>query len=114
MIVEDVHWARAPLLRTLAQVVNAILECPVTLVITSRVEGDPLDGVWRAAVAGIPLTTVDLSLLRAEDARAICETVTDDPDTVAGFVSRAGGNPLFLEQLLRHANEGHEKVPGTI
>ena len=115
LIVEDVHWARPPLLRTLAQVVNAILECPVTLVITSRVEGDPLDGVWRAAVAGIPLTTVDLSLLRAEDARAICETVTDDPDAVAGFVSRAGGNPLFLEQLLRHANEGpDEKVPGTI
>ena len=115
LIVEDVHWARPPLLRTLAQVANAISERAAILVITSRIEGDPLDRFWRATVAGIPLTTIDLSPLRSEDARTICEAVVDDPGAVSGLISRAGGNPLFLEQLLRHANEAEgESVPGTI
>ncbi len=115
LIVEDVHWARPPLLQTLVQVANAISERAAILVITSRIEGDPLDRFWRATVAGIPLTTIDLSPLRSEDARTICEAVTDDPGAVSSLVSRAGGNPLFLEQLLRHANEAEgESVPGTI
>jgi class 3 adenylate cyclase/tetratricopeptide (TPR) repeat protein len=115
LILEDVHWARPPLLRALAEVAQAIPERPAILVITSRIEGDPLDRFWRASVAGIPLTTVDLSPLRAEDARAICAAVVDNPEAVSGLVSRAGGNPLFLEQLLRHANEAEgESVPGTI
>jgi hypothetical protein len=69
----------------------------------------------RATVAGIPLTTVDLSPLRVEDARTICEAVVNDPEVVSGVMSRAGGNPLFLEQLLHHVNEGErDSVPGTI
>jgi class 3 adenylate cyclase/tetratricopeptide (TPR) repeat protein len=115
LIVEDVHWARPPLLRALAQVAHAISERSAIIVITSRIEGDPLDRFWRASVAGIPLTTVDLSPLRAEDARTICAAIVDDPEAVSGLVSRAGGNPLFLEQLLRHANDAEgESVPGTI
>jgi class 3 adenylate cyclase/tetratricopeptide (TPR) repeat protein len=115
LIVEDVHWALPPLLRTLAQVANAISERAAILVITSRIEGDPLDRFWRATVAGIPLTTIDLSPLRPEDARTICEAVVDDPGAVSGLISRAGGNPLFLEQLLRHVNEAEgESVPGSI
>ena len=115
LIVEDVHWARPPLLRTLAEVATAIPDRSAILVITSRIEGDPLDRFWRASVAGIPLTTVDLSPLRAEDARTICAAIVDNPEAVSGLVSRAGGNPLFLEQLLRHANEAEgESVPGSI
>jgi len=115
LIVEDVHWARPPLLRALAQVAQAISERSAVIVITSRIEGDPLDRFWRASVAGIPLTTVDLSPLRAEDARTICAALVDDPEAVSSLISRAGGNPLFLEQLLRHANEIEgESIPGNI
>jgi class 3 adenylate cyclase len=85
LIVEDVHWARPPLLRALAQVAHAISERSAIIVITSRIEGDPLDRFWRASVAGIPLTTVDLSPLRAEDARAICAGMVDDPEAVSGL-----------------------------
>ena len=31
------------------------------------------------------------------------------PERYPGLISRAGGNPLFLEQLLRHVNEGEAR-----
>ncbi|HSR72193.1 MAG TPA: adenylate/guanylate cyclase domain-containing protein, partial [Kiloniellales bacterium] len=115
LIVEDVHWARPPLLRNIAHLARAIEECRAILVVTTRVEGDPLDRAWRATLGGTPVTTVDLSPLRAEEARRICENAIDDPGLIARFIERAGGNPLFLEQLLRHSHEqAGAGVPGTI
>jgi class 3 adenylate cyclase/tetratricopeptide (TPR) repeat protein len=115
LIVEDVHWAKAPLLRALACVARAVAACPAILVVTTRIEGDPLDKSWRAGIGGTPLTTVDLGPLPAEDARQLCVAEGADPAAVAPLIERAGGNPLFLEQLLRHAGEGDaSKVPGTI
>ena len=115
LLVEDVHWARPPLLRALAQMAQAIADRRAILVITSRVESDPLDRSWRANTAGVPFITVDLSPLRVDDARAICELLINDPDTIDRLVSRAGGNPLFLEQLLHHSQESDvDVVPGSI
>ena len=115
LIVEDVHWAKPPMLRALAQMAQAISNHHAILLITTRVEGDPLDRSWRASVSGTPIITMDLSPLRIEEARAFCQASTDDPEMVDLLVSRAGGNPLFLEQLLRHSRDGEASdVPGTI
>ena len=114
-IVEDVHWAKPPVLRALAQMARAAMPHPAILLITTRIEGDPLDRSWRISISGTPTVTIDLGPLRTEDARAFCEPSTDDPELVDSLVARAGGNPLFLEQLLRHPrDESASEVPGTI
>ncbi|MEQ9813153.1 MAG: adenylate/guanylate cyclase domain-containing protein [Azospirillaceae bacterium] len=115
LIVEDVHWAKPPLLRALAHMAQAIRDLSAILLVTTRVEGDPVDRAWRALAAGPSFMTLDLTPLRAEEARQVCESTLADAPLIEGLVERAGGNPLFLEQLLRHARSGDpDSVPGTI
>ena len=83
---------------------------------TSRIEGDPLDQAWRAAIGGSPLLTIDLGPLRPEEAMALAGAYLDaSRDFAERCVERAAGNPLFLEQLLRHAEgERRRGVPGSV
>ncbi len=91
-------------------------ECPALLVMTSRIEGDPLDREWRGDTAGAPLITIDLGPLRREEALTLAERVLRQRRSVCErCVDRAAGNPLFLEQLLRHAEESAEAgIPGSV
>ena len=52
LVVEDVHWADPPTLESLATLTQTIAGCPALLVMTSRIEGDPLDHAWRSHTAG--------------------------------------------------------------
>jgi tetratricopeptide (TPR) repeat protein len=59
---------------------------------------------------------MDLGPLHDEDARAMADAlVRTSADSVERCVARAAGNPLFLEQLLRHAEESADTgVPGSV
>ena len=93
----------------------ATAEGPALLVMTSRVEGDPLDGAWRQA-AGTALITVDLAPLREDEALSLAGEFVDSATSFAlNCIARAEGNPLFLEQLLRNADDAEgEEVPGSV
>jgi tetratricopeptide (TPR) repeat protein len=115
--VEDVHWADALTLQQLAAIAAALRRVPALLVLTTRVEGDPLDSSWRMSAGGTPLMTVDVGPLPPEEAAVLAGTFTDAAGSVASAcIERAGGNPLFLEQLLRHATEGADAdaIPASI
>ena len=114
--VEDVHWADPLTLGHLASLAGAVNECAAILVLTSRVESDPLDDAWRASVRGSAFLTLDLGPLREDDALALAGGFTDaSRQFVRDCVARAEGNPLFLEQLLRSAEEsGQDNIPGSI
>jgi class 3 adenylate cyclase/tetratricopeptide (TPR) repeat protein len=116
VIVEDVHWADPVTLTQLASMTAAVADCPAMLVMTSRVEGDPLDQAWRSTTRGSPLMTIDLGPLREEDAIVLAGTFVDSTDPYAkSCIERAEGNPLFLEQLLRNAEEhGEGDMPASI
>ena len=64
LIVEDLHWADASALEHLAELAAAAGEAPMVLVMTTCVEGDPVDHGWRGATRGSPVTTIDLAPLR--------------------------------------------------
>ncbi|MFO1059195.1 MAG: adenylate/guanylate cyclase domain-containing protein [Dongiaceae bacterium] len=116
IVVEDLHWADRPSLAHLAGMAAAVARCRALLVLTTRVEGDPVDDGWRAAAGGCPMTTIDLAPLRVEDAIAFAASFigADDP-LLLHCVARAEGNPLFLEQLVRGIEESRgADVPGTI
>jgi predicted ATPase len=103
--VEDVHWADPETLSLLAAITRATAMSRTVLVMTTRVEGDPLDAQWRSLAGGGTLITVDLSPLSPADARSIARRFIDVTAFADQCVERAGGNPLFLEQLLRGAGE---------
>ncbi len=115
LIVEDVHWATTHILDHLAELTRVAGEHPVLLVITCRIEGDPLDQRWRASVSPTPITTLDLRPLRREDALAMAAALFEAGNQFAATcVERAEGNPLFLEQLLRHAETSTAGVPDSV
>lgn len=116
LAVEDLHWADPDTLMHLAGVASVARDCPALLIMTTRIEGDPLDQAWREAAQGSELITIDLAPLRKEEALSLAEGFFDATNKfVLNCVERAGGNPLFLEQLLRNATEGASgDVPDSI
>jgi class 3 adenylate cyclase/tetratricopeptide (TPR) repeat protein len=116
LIVEDLHWADAPVVQQLADIAKVIVDQPSILAMTSRIEGDPLDQAWHLSTAATPLMTIDLRPLRPDDALRLAAGFIDANTQFAiNCIQRAGGNPLFLEQLLRSAEEMGEKgVPGSV
>jgi class 3 adenylate cyclase/tetratricopeptide (TPR) repeat protein len=115
-VVEDLHWADRQLLNHLAAIALALADGPGLLVMTSRVEGDPIDAAWRASCRGAPFATIDLGPLRQDEALSLARSFIDATQHLAlACIDRAAGNPLFLEQLLRSAEEGSEDaVPASI
>ena len=116
IVVEDLHWADPQLLDDLTAFASGLANGPGLLVMTSRVEGDPLDAAWRTRCRGTPFATIDLGPLRRDEALSLAGDFIDASQRVAlTCIERAGGNPLFLEQLLRNAEEGSgEAVPASI
>jgi class 3 adenylate cyclase/tetratricopeptide (TPR) repeat protein len=115
LIVEDVHWADAETLGQLAVLARATAHCRAALALTTRIGGDPLDAGWRATAAGTFQLTMDLAPLASAEAETIARGFAAAEDFAAKCVERAGGNPLFLEQLLRAAGDLVDgKLPTTV
>ena len=115
MIVEDVHWADAETLGQLAALARAAAQCRAALALTTRIGGDPLDAGWRAAAAGGFQLTIDLAPLASAEAETIARSFATGEEFAEKCVERAGGNPLFLEQLLRAARDLVDgKLPSSV
>ena len=113
---EDIHWADAAMLAYLARLVSTVPTCPAILIMTSRIEGDPIDQAWRGSVGGHPFMTIDLAPLRNSEALELAGEYLETSNRFAlTCIERAGGNPLFLDQLLQSMEEtGAEDVPGSV
>jgi predicted ATPase len=116
IVVEDIHWADAQTLDLLVGIAFAVRRAPALLLLTSRTQGDPLGTGWRNAIAGTAMTTIDVGPLQPEEAASLANSFISATQRVASAcIERAGGNPLFLEQLLRHAEDGATgAVPASI
>ncbi|WP_087632758.1 adenylate/guanylate cyclase domain-containing protein [Caballeronia telluris] len=113
--VEDIHWSDGSTLRDLQTLSETAAGCPAVLVLTARPFGEALDDSWLAADSA-PVSVVDLGPLSAGDARIMAGSFPNaQPDLAERCISRAAGNPLFLEQLLAHAESGAATgVPGSV
>lgn len=114
--IEDVHWADPLVLERLAAIAEAIADREVIMIMTTRVEGDPIDSSWRAKVRRCAITTIDLGPLNdAEAASMATAFIQLDQSIAEACVARAEGNPLFLDQLLRNAQDNAASdVPGSV
>ena len=116
LCVEDIHWADTTVLADLAALATVAAACPVVLVLTSRIEGDPLDARWNAAAGDPAPLSIDLAPLGNEAAHDVAAHYGSvDRDIVERCIERAAGNPFFLEQLLQSAEAASgETVPGSV
>ncbi|QIG51009.1 AAA family ATPase [Nordella sp. HKS 07] len=116
IVVEDLHWASTMELRHLAALARAVNDIPALLVMTSRFDGDPINQSWRAAAGNGTLTTIDLGPLRQAEALELAAGFFDAGNRLAlDCVERAEGNPLFLDQLLRNAQEADAaELPASV
>jgi class 3 adenylate cyclase/tetratricopeptide (TPR) repeat protein len=114
LLIEDVHWSDPVLRAHIAAMAEATARCRAMLVMTTRIEGDPFDAGFRAALKQARLTVLDLAPLGADEAAKLAQSLRSEFDDFARrCITRAEGNPLFLEQLLRSA-AGQEKLPETV
>ena len=105
IVVEDIHWADSGTLSLIGAIARATKRSRTALVLTTRIDGDPTGPSWRAMGADSFQLTIDLSPLPPAEARAIATRYEAAEAFTAKCIERAGGNPLFLEQLLRTAGD---------
>lgn len=114
--IEDIHWASPDILTACSHIAAATRDLPCVLMMSSRVEGDPIDREWQIGTDGALISKLELAPMGEDQARELVEEFTAiDPELLEICVERAGGNPLFLEQLLRNIDVlKRESVPGSI
>ena len=112
---EDLHWAEPTMLDLVDHL--AATTAPVLLLCTARDELADDGDSWAAQSGG---TTIELDRLSADEAAELAAGLAGSavaPATLRTIVETAGGNPLFLEQMLamiQDAPGGDIAVPPTI
>ena len=115
LAVEDIHWAGSAILSSIRVLSEESQICPVVLTITSRLEGPVTQMEIAPVESSAQIRRIDLEALTAADALQLAQsTVRPTEEIVRKCIERAQGNPLFLEQLLRHANDSDGLIPGSI
>ncbi len=118
-IFEDLHWADPSTRELLGQLVEAIEEARVLVICTAR---PGFDAAW-SDFAHVHL--MNLSRLSRDESERLAASVVEAssvraPELLEDIVSRAGGNPLFIEELTRavmqsRSDKGEERaVPATL
>jgi len=114
LILEDAHTAEDVTLDFLEHAADWIREAPLLLVILSRPELLERRSSWLGGKRSA--TTLFLDPLGADESRALASGILEGksaPDAfIKTIVERAGGNPLFMEEMLRSLIEQHVLVAG--
>ena len=116
VVVEDIHWIDAAGLAHLSNLARAIANSRVILVMTTRIEGVSMQKDWSTIMSGSPLSVMELQPLRVEDCFELAANLgASSRDEIHAIVNRSGGNPLYLELLMRNSREALDgKLPQTL
>jgi serine/threonine protein kinase len=114
LAIDDLQWADEDGLRALAEMLRPPLAPPLLLIGTVRV--NPADagatlGRLKEAIGG-DVQVIEVTSLPPGEAQQLAATLLRKADASgtdpAQLVAEAGGHPLFLEELARHASLGQE------
>ena len=106
LVLEDLHWADPTAIWVLDHLPRAVDDAPLAFVATSRdrePDMPPLDDLRRSSRV-IALRGLDVDAVRqlaAAESPSPTATPTDDPMDAAQLHARTGGNPLFVQELVR-------------
>jgi class 3 adenylate cyclase/tetratricopeptide (TPR) repeat protein len=108
IVLDDLHWASETLLETLQELIETMPSVPITLLLLGRPE---LRQRLSTLATGHEVTVVNLEALGPEPAHELASKLAGrlglewSADLEAGILERAGGNPLFVEELSAMAAE---------
>jgi DNA-binding SARP family transcriptional activator/tetratricopeptide (TPR) repeat protein len=111
LVFEDLHWAEPTLLDLIEYLAAHVSDAPVLLLGLARTELLEARAEWEQG------ELVTLAPLSSQDSEALVENLGEAAGALRAKVLRtAGGNPLFIEQLLAHAAESGdtESMPPSI
>lgn len=114
LVLEDVHWGDGPTIR-LVDAAMRLQDAPLFVLALARPEvHDVFPCLWSGHVHELSLRP-----LGKKAAERLVKDVLGNsmatPATLSRLVERAGGNALFLEELIRAAAEGNaDDVPETV
>jgi tetratricopeptide (TPR) repeat protein/tRNA A-37 threonylcarbamoyl transferase component Bud32 len=108
VVLEDLHWGDLPSVACVDAALRNLRDLPLLVMASARPDvHERFPGLWSER----GLTEIRLGELGKKAAEKIVVAVlgaSAAPATVARLVERAGGNALFLEELVRAAAGGHD------
>jgi tetratricopeptide (TPR) repeat protein len=115
IVLEDLHWGDSPTVMYLGDALRMCRAAPLMVLALARPEvHERFPRLWAAA----EMQEVRLGPLTKRAAANLTRSVLGDDvgeDVIAGIVERSAGNPFFIEELIRRANEGRsDTLPETV
>ena len=113
-IIEDLHWADPSTVEVVGEMVTAIADSRVLMLMTSRPEFQP---PWGTPSNG---TTHRLNSLTKSETRALVRGIVEEQgltaETLERIVERTDGVPLFIEEVTKNLLEssGDVSVPSSL
>jgi class 3 adenylate cyclase len=115
VVFDDLHWGQPAFLDLVEHVADLSRDAPILLLCMARPELLDLRPAWGGGK--LNATNVLLEPLAPEETSALIGALADGvaDDLRVKILDAAGGNPLFVEEMLAMAEEGGEvAVPPTI
>jgi tetratricopeptide (TPR) repeat protein len=104
VVVEDAHWLDDSSRGLLQEVAGSPMPRPWLVLVTSRPSGEPI------VSPGVPGQRIELAPLHAGAAEQLALAAAEEhplsADAMQALAERAGGNPLFLRELVAAARDG--------
>ena len=115
VVFDDVHWGEPAFLDLVEHVADLSRGAPILVLCMARPELLDLRPTWGGGK--LNATNVQLEPLGPEEAERLIAELDEriDPELRGRILEAAGGNPLFVEEMVAMAEEGGEiVVPPTI
>ncbi len=111
LVIEDLHWADEAFVAFLEHLTERTAGVPLLVVVTARPEVEERHPSWPP---GRRSTVLSLSPLTDEDLEAlITQSLPEvDPELIQIVLERAGGSPLYAEQLANMVRERALPIAG--
>jgi serine/threonine protein kinase/tetratricopeptide (TPR) repeat protein len=117
LVLEDLHWGDQPTVELVDTLLGHLRDAPLFVLAAGRPE---LHTLFPKLWSGHSITPVPLSSLSRKASETLVRTVlgqNTDEQTVERLTGHAGGNALFLEELIRASSErgpGSAELPGSL